>query len=87
MTESESVALPFGDSAISRLLDELYTMSFGFAIPFLNFFKIFCFLYAIGAKPGKAYAFPGTFISMYHTVTIVTPQTINHRNSAWAIFP
>ncbi len=47
MTESESVALPFGDSAISLLLDELYTKYFHFARGkcknFLFFLTFSCF--------------------------------------------
>ena len=37
MTESESVALPFGDSPICFVLDEVYTIPFGIASIFFNF--------------------------------------------------
>ena len=41
MTESESVALPFGDSAMSQLLNEVYTIVLIFASPFFKIFQIF----------------------------------------------
>ena len=37
MTESESVALPFGDSPICFVLDEVYTIPFRIASIFFNF--------------------------------------------------
>ena len=79
MTESESVALPFGDSAMFWLLDELYTKSFHFASTFLNFLNFFNNLcriisYIAKAPPiGRAFA----WLNYCSTVIMCFPDPIS----------